>query len=164
MAVTLTAGATIETSIASSGGAGGGAASSSTSSTKDDPLYTRYSIKTLSSNLNQIIYLLIPSLLIQYIIRLIYSAKASHHQSETHQYPHHQNQPDYPNQPLHYQQPTDQQETAVILLMINHVFAFIILVYFVLLLVSHLVFLLHSNSFVVYFYMLILKLTKRIFF
>lgn len=185
MTVALTSG-TIETSIATTTQAlpcsGGGG---STSSTKDDPLYTRYLIKTLSSNLNQIIYLLIPSLLTQYIIRLIYSAKASQQQSETHlnyyyqndqqhaqnhhQTAHlHQSQHDHPNQnyhdqQLHYQQyhqanhhqlgegggggggepvaaaltlSQDQQETAAILSMINHVFAFVTFLYFILLLVS----------------------------
>lgn len=186
MTVALTSG-TIETSIATTTQAlpcsGGGG---STSSTKDDPLYTRYLIKTLSSNLNQIIYLLIPSLLTQYIIRLIYSAKASQQQSETHlnyyyqndqqhaqnhhqtahlhqsQHDHHPNQ-NYHDQQLHYQQyhqanhhqlgegggggggepvaaaltlSQDQQETAAILSMINHVFAFVTFLYFILLLVS----------------------------
>lgn len=151
--VTLTSGGTtVESSIvpasSSSGGGGSGPGpASSTSLTKNDPLYTRYLIKTLSSNLNQIIYLLIPSLLTQYIIRVVYSVKASHSQHENSysinsnnnegELETHQRQElglsSSPN-PFHY--PNDQQDLVAILGVINHAFAFLTLVYFILLVVS----------------------------
>lgn len=128
-----------------------------------DPLYSRYLIKTLSSKLSQIICLLIPSLLIQYIIRLIHSttsgrydfqaesdlhnssSKGNFHQSYSHQIQ--QELYDQINQRIYDRRDNEslitpsfrhvnQHQAIILLSLINHFFAVFALIYIFLLLVS----------------------------